>query len=87
MSVGTTLAPPGKPATPLAGRSLPARYGLPNGVPGYHLTMELDRPVGLAADDVTWLPTGPLGPVYAQSLASPVRPDGLEVPDRTASPC
>src|SRR4051812_45430762 len=47
VSVGTTLAPAGKPATPLAGRSLPARYGLPDGVPGFHFfTMELDRPVG-----------------------------------------
>ena len=54
------------PGRPLAAG---ARTASPNGVPGYHfLTMELDRPVGLAADDVAYLPTGPLGPMYAQSI-------------------
>jgi len=82
VSVGTTLAPQGKPATPLAGRSLPARYGLPNGVAGYHFfTMELDRPVGLAADDVTYLPTGPLGPMYAQNFRIDYDPSAFGLPD------
>ena len=82
LSVGTTVAPPSKPATPLAGRSLPARYGLPNGVPGYRFfTMELDRPVGLAADDFTYLPSGPIGPVYAQNLRIDNDPTTFALPD------
>ena len=83
-------APAGEPRHPL-GRSHRCRRATacPNGVPGYHFSRWRSiEPVGLAADDVTWLPTGPLGPgLRPEPPRRPYDPTASRCLTSTASPC
>ena len=63
----------------VAGRTSGSRMGFPAAPAGFSLDYEFTRDQALAADGST-LPTGPLGPVYAQYL----RP--LDVPDTYTVP-